>query len=136
VPEDGTVLHQAVAQEDPLPGPHVITTENDLALRVHDPIRNRGLPRIRPIRQKPEHEEAEQDHQRHGLNPALRDKQLTPLRSSYHQPPPDDPGQGSMPTLNYHLISNITAGLSIAQAVRRNAIARLLEGAYRRQFAR
>ena len=48
----------------------------------------------------------------------------------------DDPGQGSMPTLKYHLTSNITLGLSIAQAVRRNAFAKPLEGAYRRQFAR
>src|SRR5215208_6824221 len=136
VAEDGAVLHQAVLEEHSLPGTYVLASEDDLALRIHDPIGDRRLPRARPIRQKPEHEEAKQDHQRHGLNPALRDKQLTPLRSSYHQPPPDDPNQGSIPTLNYHLISNITAGLSIAQAVRRNAIARLLEGAYRRQFAR
>jgi hypothetical protein len=81
VPEDGTVLHQAVAQEDPLPGPNILPGEDDLTLRVHDPIGDRRLSRVRPIRQKPEHEKAEQNYQRHGLNPALRDKQLTPLRS-------------------------------------------------------
>jgi hypothetical protein len=136
VPEDGTVLHQAILQEHSLPGPHVLTSEDDLARRAHDPIGNRGLPRIRPIRQKPEHEKAEQDDKHHSLDPALRDKQLTPLRSSYHQPPPADPGQGSVLTLNYHLTSNITLGLAIVQAVRRAAFAKPLEGAYRRQFAR
>src|SRR5215208_5003787 len=44
VPEDGTVLHQAVAQEDPLPSPHVLPGEDDLALRVHDPIGVGGCP--------------------------------------------------------------------------------------------
>jgi hypothetical protein len=41
-----------------------------------------------------------------------------------------------MPIPNYYLIGNITLGLAIAQAVRRNAFAKPLEGAYRRQFAR
>jgi hypothetical protein len=135
VAKDGAVLHQAVAQENPLPRPHVLTSEDDLALRIHDPIGDRWLPRVRPIRQKPEHEEAEQDHQHHSLNPALRDKQPAPSRSCLYQPPPDDSGQGSIPTLNYHLIGNITLALTIAQGVWRESSATLL-GACRRRFAR
>src|SRR5215208_7060147 len=135
VPEDGAVLHQAVLEEHSLPGTHVLTSEDDLALRIHDPIGDRRLPRVRPIRQKPEHEEAKQDHQHHSLNPALRDKQPAPSRSCLHQPPPDDSGQGSIPTLNYHLISNITLALTITQGVWRESSATHL-GACRRRFAR
>src|SRR5215213_10207428 len=46
------------------------------------------------------------------------------------------PVRADCTTPNYYLISNITFGLTIAQAVRRNAYAMPLEGAYRRQFVR
>ena len=61
MPEDGAVLHQTVLQKYPLPGPDVLVGEDDVALRVHDPVRNWGLPRVRPVSQQPEHEEAEEE---------------------------------------------------------------------------
>jgi hypothetical protein len=61
VPEDGPVLHQAVLEEDSLIGRHVLTGEDHPPARVHYPIRNRRLTRIRPVREKTEHEKAEQN---------------------------------------------------------------------------
>jgi hypothetical protein len=80
VPEDGTVLHQAVLEENSLAGPHVLAGEDHPPARVHYSIRDRRLTRIRPVREKTEHEKAEQNDQRNSLDPPLRDQQLPPTR--------------------------------------------------------
>src|SRR5918995_134546 len=104
--KDRTVLHEAVPEEYPLTGLDVLAREDELALRVHDPLRDRGLPGVRPVGEKPEHEKAEEDHQHNSLNPASRNQQLTPPRSLLHQTPPENP-VGAAPPPNYHQFGNM-----------------------------
>ena len=81
MPEDRPVLHEAVPQEHFLPAHDVVAREDDLAVRIDDLRGDRRLLGVRAVGKQPEDEEAEEDDECDGLDPALRDEQLA-LRTS------------------------------------------------------
>jgi hypothetical protein len=84
VPEDRAVLHEAVAEEQLLPRPYIGAREDLAAAGVDDTDRNGRLGLVRPIGEEPEHEEAEQEHERNRLYPAAGDEQRPALRRKAH----------------------------------------------------
>ena len=79
VPEDRAVLHQPVVQEYLLAGLHISGRVEHRPRRIDGALRNRRLGGVGPVRQQPHHEEAEQQHQRDPLDPALRDQKFASL---------------------------------------------------------
>ena len=78
VPEHRAVLHEAVVQEDLLTLAHVPCGVEHPATGIDDAVGRRRLGLVGAVGQEAQHEEAEQDHQRRRLHPALRDQQLAP----------------------------------------------------------
>jgi hypothetical protein len=78
VAEDGAVFHQAVLQEDLLAGLNVEARENNVSVWSDNAPWNRRLTRVSAIGEQTEHEKTKEEHDDDGLNPALRDQQLTP----------------------------------------------------------
>jgi hypothetical protein len=73
---DRAVLHQAVAEKDPLTVADVLTSEEDAARLVDHPLGDRRVGRISAVGQEPEDEEAEQEDDYRRLKPDLGDDQL------------------------------------------------------------
>ena len=76
--EDRPVLHEPVVQEDLLALADVLAREEDVPLPVDDPLGDGRLRLVGAVGEQAEDEEAEQDDERDGLEPALRDQELTP----------------------------------------------------------
>ena len=81
VAEDRAVLHQPVVEEDLLAPADVLAGEERLPLGVDDPVGDRGVGAVGPVGEQPEDEEADQEDDDRGLDPALRDQELTALRA-------------------------------------------------------
>ena len=100
VAEHGAVLHEPVVQEDLLALADVRAGVEHRALRVDDTLGHRRLGHVGAIGEQPEDEEAEEDDQRDGLDPALGHEQCPPLAAHACRPldrrdPPCDAYQKS-----------------------------------------
>jgi hypothetical protein len=84
VPEDRAVLHQPVAEEEPLPGLHVRACKDHPPAWVDDAHRDRRLRLVRAIGEEAEDEEAEQEDERRRLHPPPGDEQRPALFLNAH----------------------------------------------------
>jgi hypothetical protein len=75
VTEDRPVFHEAVLEEDLLPGADVRAGEERLPAGRDDAVRDGWLRLVRPVREQPENEEAEEEDEHDSLEPPLRDEQ-------------------------------------------------------------
>jgi hypothetical protein len=88
VAEDRPVLHETVVEEDLLALAHVLAGEEDVPLPVDDPLGDGRLRLVGAVREQAEDEEAEEDDERHRLDPSLRDQELTPSGGRHSGPTP------------------------------------------------
>ena len=89
VAERRPVLHQAVVQEHLLTLGDVLSGVENPALPVDDALGHRRLLRVGAVGEQPEDEEPDQSDQDRGLDPALRDQQLSSLMLHRHSLRPE-----------------------------------------------
>ena len=104
VAEDRTIFHEAVAQKDLLAVQNVVVREEDIPLLIHNSCRDRRFTRVGPVREQSQYEKAKHYDQGDGLNPCLRNQQIS-FSQLFHgcsfrevegrNPPPRDRVRGS-----------------------------------------